>query len=64
MRRFVAASFLSTLVLFPLFGYVYVRGEIDGIARYRDSRQFALTLLSMYQYGVWDACKDRHLCGR
>jgi hypothetical protein len=60
MRRFISASFLTALVLFPLFGYTYMRGCSDGVTRYQRSRRFALTLYSMYMFGVqdgYDACK-------
>ena len=62
MKRFIAAAALTSLVLFPLFGYVYFQGMIDGVARYRGSRQFQLTLFSMYRFGVLDACADHDLC--
>lgn len=62
MRRFISASFLTALVLFPLFGYTYLRGCTDGVARYQKSRRFALTLYSMYRFGLVDGKTDRINC--
>jgi hypothetical protein len=60
MRRFIGGGLAVSLVLFPLFGYTYVKGGIDGVLRYQRSRRFALTLYSMYMFGVrdgYDKCK-------
>lgn len=56
MKRFLVAGLLTTLILFPMFGYVYVQGMMDGVVRYRASKSFELTLRSMYAFGVKDAC--------
>jgi hypothetical protein len=60
MRRLIGGGLAVSLVLFPLFCYTYVKGGIDGVARYQRSRHFALTLYSMYMFGMRDGC-DR--CG-
>lgn len=62
MKRFIVAGLLLSLVLFPIFGYVYARGMTDGVDRYRDSRQFKMTLLSMYMFGVQDGCTMPTVC--
>jgi hypothetical protein len=62
MKRFIVAGLLTALVLFPMFGYVYMRGAADGISRYRDSNQFKMTLFSMYAFGVQDGCTNPTLC--
>lgn len=62
MRRFIVASLLVSLVLFPLFGYTYLKGCQDGIARYKQSKNFMLTLYSMYLFGVGDGCKGGSIC--
>lgn len=62
MKRFIVAGFLSTLILFPMFGYVYVQGMVDGVVRYRASKSFELTLRSMYLFGVKDVCTVNGWC--
>jgi len=60
MKRYISAGLLTALILFPLFSYTYVKGCQDGIARYKRSKNFMLTLYSMYRFGVqdgMDACK-------
>jgi hypothetical protein len=52
MRRFIVLALANVVILFPLFTYTYLKGGIDGVARYQHSRQFALTLYSMYMFGV------------
>lgn len=54
MRRFISLSLGVSLILFPLFGYTYLRGCIDGVARYQRSKRFALTLYSIYRFGFID----------
>lgn len=62
MIRFIKASLLVLLVLFPLFGYTFLKGAEWGVDRYRHSRQFFLTLYSMYMYGLSDGCTDPKTC--
>jgi hypothetical protein len=60
MKRFIFASFATMAILFPLFGYVYIRGSEDGIAYYKQSKGFRMTLDRMYRYGFddgRDACR-------
>ena len=42
--------------------YTYSRGLEDGVVRYKRSRQFMLTLQSMYRFGVADGCTDDRIC--
>jgi len=60
MRRFIMLAILVSLILFPLGTYVYLRGCIDGVARYKKSTNFLYTLNSAYMYGVRDGSKN---CG-
>ena len=62
MRRFVMAGLLASFVLFPLFAYTYMRGWKDGVAHYRRSDEFAMTLESMYRFGLIDGCTDDEIC--
>lgn len=62
MKRFIVAGLLTALMLFPMFGYVYLCGRADGIAAYKVSRQFHKTLYSMYMFGMKDACDMPGLC--
>lgn len=60
MKRFLGLVVGVSFILFPLLGYTYVIGCRDGIVRYQKSKRFALTLMSMYRYGLMDgyaACK-------
>jgi len=60
MKHYISAGLLTALILFPLFDYTYVKGCQDGVARYKRSKNFMLTLYSMYMFGVrdgYDACK-------
>jgi len=60
MRRFIVLALVTSLVLFPLLTYTYAKGCVDGVTRYQRSRRFALTLHSMYMFGVregYDGCK-------
>jgi hypothetical protein len=54
MKRYIFPSLLTALILFPLFGYTYVRGCQDGVVRYKRSKNFMLTLYSMYMMGFRD----------
>lgn len=56
MKRFIVAGLSVSLLMFPLLGYTYVKGGIDGVTRYQRSRRFALTLYSMYMFGVKEGC--------
>lgn len=58
MRRLFALSLGISLVLFPIMCYTYVRGCQDGIARYKKSKQFELTLYSMYKFGFIDGYRE------
>ncbi len=62
MRRFIGLGVAVSVILFPLFSYIYVRGCVDGVVRYQRSRRFALTLYSMYRYGVLDGCRGGSIC--
>lgn len=62
MKRFIGLVVAVSVVLFPLFAYTYVRGCVDGVARYQRSNRFALTLYSMYRYGVMDGCRGGNIC--
>jgi hypothetical protein len=63
MRRFIVAGSLAALVLFPLSAYVFLKGAEWGIGQYKHSRQFYMTLDSMFKMGQWFACENK-LCGR
>ena len=60
MKRFILLSIGISLVIFPLMGYTYLRGCMDGVARYQQSKRFALTLYSMYMFGFKDGAAS---CG-
>jgi hypothetical protein len=64
MKRLLLAVFLGFIVLAPTYVWVYSAGMSDGVARYKRSPQFELTLKSMYMFGIMDACEHRELCGR
>jgi hypothetical protein len=64
MRRFIVAGFFVSLILFPLFVATYLRGMADGVERYRHSKQFMLTLYSMYMFGLKDGCTDDAMCDK
>ena len=61
MKRYLLAAFLTALILFPLFWYVYAKGVEDGVAHYKRSRQFELTLQSMFQQGKAACGEDEHV---
>ena len=52
--RYIRAAVVISLVLFPIMCYTYYMGGVDGVMRYKKSSQFALTLYSMYRFGVMD----------
>ena len=54
VKQYLKAALGTALILFPLFGYVYIRGGNDGIRWYRSSKQFYYTLYSMYMFGYKD----------
>jgi hypothetical protein len=61
MKRYIYASLLAALILFPLFAYIYVKGCEEGVLRYKHSNPFLLSLTSAYVMGVrdgWRACKE------
>lgn len=58
MRQRIIAAFATAIILFPLFGYVYMKGRADGVSDYKHSENFRLTLESMYRFGLAD-CKGR-----
>lgn len=62
LKDFAAAIIFGSLVLLPLAWCLYSRGMQDGVEHYKRSRQFQLTLQSMYRFGVADGCTDDHLC--
>lgn len=61
MKRYLAAAFLTSVILFPLFWYVYQKGAEDGVVRYKRSKQFEMTLQSMYRFGLADCGEDKHV---
>lgn len=61
MKRYLAAVLLTSAILFPLFWYVYQKGMEDGVARYKRSKQFELTLQSMYRFGLADCGEEKHV---
>lgn len=67
IKRYVVAGLLTAAVLFPLFWYVYARGLEDGVARYKRSKQFELTLQSAAYFGLGDGivrcCNKEITCG-
>lgn len=62
MKRFLGLALAVSLVLFPLFTYTYLKGCRDGVVHYQRSNKFFLTLLSMYNFGVADGCRDKSRC--
>lgn len=52
----------TMLILFPLLGYTYIKGCQDGIVRYKQSKNFMLTLYDMYMFGVMDGCRGGKIC--
>lgn len=61
MKRYIVAALLTAGILFPLFGYVYQKGMEDGVTRYKRSKQFELTLQSMYRFGLADCGEKTHV---
>lgn len=61
MKRYIKAMFLLAPILFPLFLYVYMKGMEDGVTRYKHSKQFEMTLQSMYRFGLTDCREDKHV---
>lgn len=48
---------LGSLLIITLFGdeiYLYNKGIHDGVARYKRSQEFQLTLKSAYHFGYMD----------
>lgn len=68
MKRYITAGLLTAAILFPLFAYTYKQGMNDGVARYKRSKNFELTLQSMYFFGrgdaVVDCCNHDIICGK
>jgi hypothetical protein len=62
MRERLKIGLLLAAILVPLFAYTYHRGEVDGVAHYKQSKQFALTLDSMYRFGLMDGCTNDEIC--
>ena len=62
MRRIILAVLLGFFVLAPTYLYVYSMGMVAGVARYKRSKQFQLTLYSMYRMGLMDGCTDDEAC--
>lgn len=62
MKRFAALIIVMTVFQLTFGSYMYGKGSIDGIARYRQSKNFMLTLYSMYVYGLRDACDASLRC--
>jgi len=61
MRQRIVLYLGMILVQLVLGFYLYGRGERDGLARYRRSDQFNMTLVSEYYFGWNDgyaACKE------
>jgi len=56
MRRFIPLVVALTLFQLAFGFYIYGKGEVDGVAYYKRSKSFMLTLYSMYMYGVRDGC--------
>lgn len=67
MKRYLLASLGIAAILFPLFWYVYSKGMEDGVTRYKRSKNFELTLQSMFLYGLGDGivrcCNNEFTCG-
>lgn len=61
MKRYLTAALLTSAILFPLFWYVYQKGAEDGVVRYKRSKQFEMTLQSMYRFGLLDCEEDKHV---
>lgn len=60
MKQRILAAIATAAILFPLFGYVYLQGRADGVADYKRSKSFQLTLDSMYRFGQLDCKGDEH----
>lgn len=61
MKRYIAAGLLTAAILFPLFWYVYSKGMEDGVTRYKRSKQFELTLQSMFRFGLAACEEEEHV---
>ncbi len=46
--------FIFSIMQAFFISYMYAKGAVDGVARYKNSHQFQLTLDSMYRYGLDD----------
>lgn len=64
MKRYIIAGLLTSAILFPLFGYVYMKGWNTGVETYKQSKAFQMTLDSMYRFGLYDgqaSCGGKHV---
>lgn len=59
MKHYIKAGLLTAAILFPLFWYVYQKGMEDGVARYKRSAQFQLTLDSMFNFGLQECREEK-----
>lgn len=64
MRRLLSAILIGIFVIAPSYIYVYIRGGKDMITHYKHSKQFYMTLESMYRFGVMDGCTDDTVCDK
>lgn len=64
LRQLILLAVSVAAVLLPLDWYVYWRGGRDEVARYKRSRQFQMTLDSMYRFGLMDGCTDDEKCDK
>jgi hypothetical protein len=63
MKRFLFGVIFGIIILSPTYLYVYSKGMVDGVAHYRRSDNFKLTLFSMFVAGVHEACRHLYECG-
>lgn len=61
MKRFMPLILLMTMLQTTFGFYMYIRGGIDGIIVYKHSKNFYLTLESMYRFGFIDGAAS---CGK
>ena len=64
MKKRLLAVVLGFVILTPTYLWVYRSGMSDGVARYKRSPQFELTLQCMYSFGMTDGCTHPSLCVR
>jgi hypothetical protein len=59
-HRYWAIVLWTTLVFTTSGSYLYFKGRADGVAHYKRSKNFMMTLDAAYKYGLWDCQDGKH----